>query len=129
MIGPYLAVAFGGALGSVARYITVLFSQSYWGLRFPYGTLLVNTLGSFIAGFFITFLVGRYSAEEHWRLFLFTGFLGGYTTFSSFAAESLFMFEQSQWQKLLANILLNNMGALCLVVLGAFAARPFIKTF
>lgn len=123
MLAPYLAVAFGGSLGAISRYITVLFAQGVWGLRFPYGTLIVNTSGSFLAGFFVTLLIGRFSVEEYWRLFFFTGFLGAYTTFSSFAAESLFMIEKGQWAKLITNILVNNVGSLTMVLLGTFSAR------
>lgn len=129
MIAPYLAVAFGGSLGAIARYATVLFVQNLGGLRFPYGTLVVNMLGSLLAGFFLTLLVGRYSGEEYWRLFFFTGFLGAYTTFSSFAAESLFLFEQSQWLKLFTNIVVNNMGSLAMVLIGTLLARYLILGF
>ena len=122
----HVAVAFGGSIGAIARYGTVMFAQNFWGIRFPYGTLIVNTLGSLIAGFFITALVGRFNAEEYWRLFFFTGFLGAYTTFSSFAAESLFLFEQEQWLKLGANIILNNVGALTMVLIGTLLARYFV---
>ncbi len=126
MIAPYLAVALGGSIGAISRYVTVLFAQNVWGLKFPYGTLVVNTVGSLLAGFFLTLLVGRFSGEEYWRLFFFTGFLGAYTTFSSFAAESLFLFEQGQWLKLCLNILVNNIGALSMVLLGTLIARYFV---
>lgn len=129
MIAPYLAVAFGGCIGAISRYATVLFAQNVWGLRFPYGTLIVNIAGSFLAGFFLTLLVGRFNAEEYWRLFFFTGFLGAFTTFSSFAAESLFMFEQSQWLKLLTNILVNNIGSLTMVLLGTILARYLLSGY
>lgn len=123
MLVPYLFVALGGAIGATIRYVTVLYTQNFWGLRFPYGTLLVNSFGSFIAGFFLTFLVGRFNAGEYWRLFFFTGFLGGYTTFSSFAAESLLMYKEEQWLKLFSNIILNNVGSLAMVFIGAMLAR------
>ena len=127
MIAPYLAVAFGGALGAIARYATVIFAQNVWGIRFPYGTLIVNTVGSFIAGFLLTLLVGRFNAEEYWRLFFFTGFLGAFTTFSSFAAETLFMFERSQWLKLFTNVVVNNAGSLTMVLLGTLLARYLLS--
>ena len=126
MIAPYLAVAFGGSLGAVFRYATILFSQNVWGLRFPYGTLIVNAAGSLLAGFFLTMFVGRFSGEEYWRLFFFTGFLGAFTTFSSFAAESLYLFQQGAWLKLITNILANNVGALTMVFVGALLARYFV---
>ena len=126
MIGPYLVIALGGSLGAISRYSVVLCSQSMWGLRFPYGTLVVNTLGSFLAGFFLALLVGRFNAEEYWRLFFFTGFLGAFTTFSSFAVETLVLYESNQWLKLGLNILLNNIGALVMVVLGTLLARYLV---
>ncbi|TAL60601.1 MAG: fluoride efflux transporter CrcB [Legionella sp.] len=122
----YIAIAFGGALGALSRYLTVMASQNLLGLRFPYGTLVVNTFGSLLAGFFLALLVGRYSGEEYWRLFFFIGFLGAYTTFSSFAAESLFLYEQGAWLKLVLNIVLNNIGALTMVILGTYLARYFV---
>jgi CrcB protein len=90
---------------------------------------MVNTLGSLLAGFFITIMIGRYSGEEYWRLFFFVGFLGAFTTFSSFAAESLFLFEKGQWMKLGLNILLNNVGALSMVLLGTVLAHYLLSGY
>lgn len=125
----YLCVALGGALGAILRYVTVIGAQNFWGLRFPYGTLLVNTSGSFLAGFILTLLTGRWSGGEYWRLFFIVGFLGAYTTFSSFAAETIIMFRQEQWLKLSTNILLNNIGSLLMVFFGAFCARYLLLLF
>ncbi|HAU1653555.1 TPA: fluoride efflux transporter CrcB [Legionella pneumophila] len=123
VVAPYLAIAIGGSLGAVSRYLVTIMAQNTWGIKFPYGTLLVNTIGSFLAGFFLIVLTGRFSAEESFRLFLFTGFLGAFTTFSSFAAESLFMFEQGYWFKLITNILVNNVGSLSMVFIGTLVAK------
>ncbi len=128
MIAPYVFVALGGSIGAIARYLTVLYAQNIWGLYFPYGTLIVNTSGSFLAGFILTFFVGRYNAGEYWRLFFFTGFLGAYTTFSSLAAENLLMFRESQWLKLCSNIILNNIGSLAMVLVGALLAKYIQNT-
>lgn len=129
MIGASFLVALGGSLGATLRYLVVILAQNTLGLRFPYGTLIVNASGSFLAGFFLTILVGRFSGEEHWRLFFFTGFLGGFTTFSSFAAESFFMFKNEQWLKLFTNILANNISSLAMVFIGAFFARNLISGY
>lgn len=109
---PYLAVAIGGSLGAMSRHFVTITAVNLWGMGFPLGTLIVNTLGSFIAGFFLVFIIERYQSLEYLSLFIFTGFLGAFTTFSSFSAESLFFFEQSQWTKFTMNILANNIGAL-----------------
>ncbi|MGL6030349.1 MAG: fluoride efflux transporter CrcB [Legionella sp.] len=127
MIAPYLLVAFGGSLGAVFRYIIVVFAQSTLGLRFPYATLIVNISGSFLAGFFLTYFVSRCSGDEYWRLLFFTGFLGAYTTFSSFAVETLRLYQQEQWLKLCFNILANNIGSLVMVLLGCLLARYLIS--
>lgn len=119
----YGFIAFGGALGAIARYITSMFAQNMLGMHFPYGTVLVNVVGSFLAGFILTLFVGRYSGGEYWRLFFIVGFLGAYTTFSSFAIETLLMFEQGQWAKLLINILLNNLGSLTMVLIGSLLGK------
>lgn len=55
VVAPYLAVAIGGSLGAISRYLVTIMAQNTWGIKFPYGTLLVNTIGSFLAGFFLLY--------------------------------------------------------------------------
>lgn len=123
MIHTLLAVAFGGAIGALSRLGTVLLAAYLLGARFPYGTLVVNSVGSFLAGFLMVIIMGRFANSELWRLFLVVGFLGAYTTFSSFSWETWVLFQSGEPLKACLNILLNNLFALGLALLGIFVGR------
>jgi fluoride exporter len=81
-------VLLGGATGSLARYVAGTAIMERYGGRFPLGTLLVNVSGSFLIGVLMTLLTERVMPHPNWRLLLVVGFLGGYTTFSSFEYET-----------------------------------------
>jgi CrcB protein len=81
-------VSLGGAVGSLARYITGTAVMARFRTQFPLGTLFINVTGSFLIGLLMTFLTERWRPHPNWRLVLVVGFLGGYTTFSSFEYES-----------------------------------------
>ncbi|MGQ3890508.1 fluoride efflux transporter CrcB [Legionella sp. CNM-4043-24] len=123
MLSSLLVVALGGSLGAVSRYSVVVLSQALLGARFPYGTLLVNSMGSFLAGLLMMLVMERLTDSEPWRLFLMVGFLGAYTTFSSFSWETLMMFEQGEQLKAALNVILNNVAALALVFMGVQVGR------
>lgn len=123
MFAPVLAVACGGALGAVARYMTVTASQFIFGARFPAGTLVVNCLGSFLIGLFMSFFMDRLLDAEYWRLFIVVGFLGAYTTFSSFAWDTWALYLNEQWLSAVLNILLNNILTLTLLLMGIQTGR------
>jgi len=82
-------VMMGGATGSLARYLLGTAIMNRVGGRFPLGTVVINITGSFLIGFIMTLLTERLSPHPNWRLLLVVGFLGGYTTFSSFEWETL----------------------------------------
>ncbi len=88
------AVAIGGAMGSIARYLAVTGMAAWLGRAFPYGTLTVNVVGSFLMGVALALLVQRGLLGEPWRAGLMTGVLGGFTTFSAFAGETLVLAQQ-----------------------------------
>jgi CrcB protein len=84
----YLLILIGGGAGAVARYVAASAIMTRFGGKFPLGTLVINVTGSFAIGFLMTVLTERYKLDPAWRLFLVVGFLGGYTTFSSFEWET-----------------------------------------
>lgn len=89
-----LLVAFGGALGSVCRYLVGVGALRLMGPSFPWGTLAVNVAGSFAIGILAELIVARFGASAELRLLLITGFLGGFTTFSAFALDAVTLFER-----------------------------------
>jgi len=94
----YMMVMLGGATGSLARYVIGTAIMTRVGGRFPAGTVFINITGSFLIGFLMTLLTERLQPNPNWRLLLVVGFLGGYTTFSSFEWEALSLVrEGSRW--------------------------------
>jgi CrcB protein len=87
-VSRFLLVAAGGAAGAVARYGLTLFVATFWKRDFPLATLLINVSGSLILGFFSTFAAERAAIDPLWRLLIATGFIGAYTTFSTFEYET-----------------------------------------
>jgi len=110
-------------LGANLRYVVTLWSVEQWGADFPSGTLLVNVSGAFAIGIILAYLGERLEISPLWRLFFVTGFLGGYTTFSTFAWEGLLLAEQGAFLRAGAYILGSNMLGFVGVWLGATLAR------
>lgn len=89
-----LLVGAGGAIGSMARYLLGLWTLHRWGPSFPWGTLSVNVTGSFLIGLLAELIMRKFGASAEMRLFLITGVLGGYTTFSAFSLDAIMLFER-----------------------------------
>ena len=119
----FLVIAVGAVLGANARYFLSRFSARIVGPVFPYGTLLINVLGSMIVGFFVVWTTERVLADPRWRLLVVVGFCGSFTTFSSYAFESMAYFEQGQWLLMLTNIFSNNLLCLGAALAGMALAR------
>lgn len=121
-----LLVMAGGAVGSASRYLLSGFTHKYFDESFPYGTLVVNLLGSFLIGFLWTiFEAGSFSSNL--RTIIFIGFLGGFTTFSTYSFETINLFRGEQYKLAFMNILTNNILALLLVFIGFVAAKELIN--
>ncbi len=91
-----LLVALGGALGSVLRYLVGLGTLRSFGPAFPWGTLTVNVTGSFLIGLLSEMIMQKFSGSPEMRVFLITGILGGYTTFSAFSLDAIALIERGE---------------------------------
>jgi CrcB protein len=116
----FLAISLGAIVGANLRYWMSRYAARLLGPIFPYGTLSINVLGSFVLGFFLVWTTERVMVDPRWRLLIAVGFCGGYTTFSSYAYETMAFFEQGQWTLMAANFFANNLLS-CLAVLGGMA--------
>jgi len=121
---PYILIAIGGALGSVARFALSGVAASQLGSTFPWGTLIVNVIGSFVIGFFSSFTGpdGRWTVGEGGRLFFMTGVLGGFTTFSSFSLQTLTLARDGEWLRAGGNVAGSVIICLVAVWLGHLLA-------
>lgn len=118
-----LAVGFGGFLGSIARYVTVKSVDEKLNTLFPYGTLSVNIIGSFLLGLIYVLASRKTGMTEQWRLFLGAGFCGGFTTFSAFALENFNLIEQKLGGISLAYVSVSLLAGLLALAAGVWLGR------
>jgi len=114
----------GGILGTVGRYYGVAAVQRMIPVEYPYGTLFVNLLGSFLIGLALG-LTESHQIGAHWRVFLFIGLFGSFTTFSSFTMQTMNLMRAGAWGSALSYILISNVLGLLLVYAGHSSARIF----
>jgi len=118
-----LAIAGGGALGAVLRFGMSSNIYRVFGRDFPYGTLAVNVMGSFLMGLFFILIVERGLLSAEWRGVIIIGFLGAFTTFSTFSIETLTLLESGELSRAALNILLSVILCLVATWLGLVMAR------
>lgn len=118
-----LLVAAGGALGSVLRYFTGLAALRLMGPNFPWGTLTVNVVGGLLIGLFAELIARKFGATAELRLFLITGILGGFTTFSAFSLDAVTLIERGE--PVLAGVYIG--ASVLLSVLAVFAGLALVR--
>jgi fluoride exporter len=119
----YAWISFGALLGANLRYLLSKLVTRLTDAAFPWGTLLINVTGSLVLGFFLVWTTERVLANPLWRWLVAIGFCGSYTTFSSYAFETMVYFEQGHWTLFAGNILANNLLCLGAILAGAALAR------
>jgi fluoride exporter len=128
MISIYLWIAVGGAFGSMARFWLATYVAEILGPQFPWGTILINIVGSFVIGFFATLTGpgGRFLASLNTRAFVMVGICGGFTTFSAFSLQTLDLARESRWLQAGGNVVLSVVACLIAVWAGHILASAMI---
>jgi len=122
----YLVVAFGGAIGSMLRFWAGGYVSTRLGTRFPYGTFIINITASFLIGFIMTLLAERAHWSPNWRYLMVFGFLGGYSTFSSFEYETFRVFQDGEFLIATLNIVFSVAVGFVSVWLGVITGRTIV---
>ena len=123
----YLYIAIGGASGACMRFFLSQLVFQWFGKGFPFGTLLVNVVGSFSLGFLYSLIEHGQMEATLWRATIGIGFLGAFTTFSTFSVDTLYLLQQGLWLKGILNVLLNTLGCLLAAWLGTIFVTFFVK--
>jgi fluoride exporter len=119
----FLIVFLGGGIGAALRHGVNLASARLIGTAFPYATLLENVTGSFVMGLLAAYFAFKGDASQTWRLFLTTGILGGYTTFSAYSLDAALLYERGE----LASAALYVVGSVVLSIAGLFAGLALLR--
>jgi CrcB protein len=119
----YVLVFIGGGLGSMLRYFLTVTAGRAFGTQFPWGTFLINITGSTVMGLIAGYLAFKGEASQPWRLFIMTGVLGGYTTFSAFSLDAGLLYERGE----IGLALLYVLGSVLLAIAGLFAGLAIVR--
>lgn len=118
-----LAIAAGGAIGALLRFWASNGVYALLGRGFPYGTLVVNVLGSLAMGYLYIVMIERAALAPEWRAFALVGLLGAFTTFSTFSIETLTLIEQASYAKALTNMVVSVFACVGAAFVGVVLAR------
>jgi fluoride exporter len=121
----FLIVFLGGGIGAALRHGVNLASARMFGLAFPYATLIENVTGSLVMGLLAAYFVAKAGVPQHWRLFMTTGILGGYTTFSAFSLDTALLYERGELGLAAVYVLLS----VALSIGGLFAGLALVRQF
>lgn len=119
----FLLISAGAILGANARYWLGDWAAQKWGAAFPVGTLIINLTGSLLLGLFMTLATERFMLDPRWRLLFVVGFLGAYTTFSTYTYESFNLLLSGQWLPGLLNLLGSSVLGVLAVGLGVYLGK------
>jgi CrcB protein len=119
----YLLVFVGGGLGASLRHAVNMLCARCIGTGFPYGTFIINITGSTVMGLIAGYLAFKGEASQHWRLFLMTGVLGGYTTFSAFSLDAVLLYERGE----IGLALFYVIGSVVFSIAGLFAGLALMR--
>jgi CrcB protein len=119
----WLIIGAGGFLGAVARYALGVWIGQKWGRLFPLGTLSINVSGSFLIGLLMSLFTERFLVNPQWRLFLVVGFLGAYTTFSTFEYETGGLLRDGEWNLAVMNVALSVGAGFAALKIGEYIAK------
>ncbi len=119
----FLIVFLGGGLGAAARHGINMSAARLVGTGFPYGTMLINIVGSMAMGLIAEYFALKGHLPQHWRLFLTTGILGGFTTFSAFSLEAALLYERGQ----VAGAAIYVVASVALSIAGLFAGLAIVR--
>jgi CrcB protein len=119
----YVLVFFGGGCGASLRHAVNMASAKALGTGFPYGTFIINITGSVVMGLIAGYLAFKGEASQHWRLFLMTGILGGYTTFSAFSLDTALLYERGT----VGLAAIYVVGSVGISIAGLFAGLALVR--
>jgi len=118
-----IIIGIGGFLGAISRYGVALWIGQRWGRSFPLGTFVINVSGSFLIGLLMTLMAERFTENPQWRLLLVVGFLGAYTTFSTFEYETGALLKDGEWLFASLNVVLSVFVGFIALKLGEVIAK------